>query len=259
MGASGRRRDKRASREAGGVLFKLLMFLVVLAAFAALAWMLLLPFVVTARIRERTGFDATVERVVVNPLSGEFDVRGLVLRNPDEFPVREFVELKTVRGHVGVRSLWSERTEFDAMTIEVGTITLVKAPSGAINAEVFERNAAAGAPEGRRAFLVRQLRLAVGRLVVVDDSSRQRATEERALAMEQVRTDVTSVEEMFASPALRPLGPVVDVLFSLVPGELGASLDQAAKTGAGFLKEAGRKTGEGMKGFFDALEESKKP
>jgi hypothetical protein len=259
MGASGGRRGERARREAGGVVFKLLIFLVVLTAFAALAWMLLLPFVVTARIRERTGFEATVQRVVVNPLSGEFDLRGLVLRNPAEFPVREFVELKTVRGHVRVGSLWSERTEFDAMTIEVGTITLVKAPSEAINAEVFERNVAADARKGQRAFLVHELRLRVERLIVVDHSGRQPAREERALAVEQVQRDVTSVGEMFTSAALRPLAPVVDVLFRLVPGELGVSLDQAAKTGAELLKEAGRKTGEGVKGFFDALEESKKP
>jgi hypothetical protein len=34
---------------------------------------------------------------------------------------------------------------------------------------------------------------------------------------------------------------------------------EATKSGAGLLKDAGRKAGEKIKGYFDALEESRKP
>lgn len=260
MGRAGGRRDgfRARGRERGGAGFKLLVLLAVLSAFAALAWMVLLPFVVTARIRERTGFEAGVARVVANPFNGEFDVRGLVLRNPADFPVRDFVALEQVSGTVRVRSLFSERTEFDAITMEVGAITLVKAENGAINAEAFER-AVARRAAGRRAFAVRELRLRVDRLVVVDYSGGRPRSEEQALGKEQVYREITAMEQVFEAAALQPLAPVAEVLLSLVPGEIGASITTAASAGAERLKEAGRKTGEGVKGFFDALEESKKP
>lgn len=236
-------------------MFRLLGGLVVVFAFAALAWMALLPFVVTERIRARTGFEATVERLVANPFTGEIEVRGLVLRNPAEFPVREFVEVRSLRAEVRLRSLWGARTEFETVAVDVGAVTLVKSPSGAINAEVFEAVPAAG----KRAFLVRTLRLKVGRLVVADHSRRTPTTREQALDMDAVFPEVTEVEQVATTPALQPLGAVAAVLLQLVPGEWGTSVDAVARSGAGRLKDLGRKAGEGVKGFFDALEESKKP
>ncbi len=235
-------------------MFKLLVFLVVVFAFAALAWMALLPFVVTERIRARTGFEATLERLVANPFTGEIELRGLVLRNPAEFPVREFIEVKSLRAEVRLRSLWGARTEFDVVAVEVGAVTLVKGPSGAINAEMFE-----AATAGKRAFRVRTLRLKVGRLVVADHSRRTATTQEQALNVDAVFSEVTDVEQVATTPALQPVGAVAAVLLQLVPGELGHSVDEAARSGAGRLKDLGRKAGEGVKGFFDALEESKKP
>ena len=60
-----------------------------------------------------------------------------------------------------------------------------------------------------------------------------------------------------------PLAPVGVALKGLVPGELGDAIGDAVKgagkAGAGFFKSVGHKAGEKVKGFFDALEESRKP
>lgn len=258
MRAARGERDERRRRARGGARLKLLVFLVVVFACAALAWMALLPFVVTKRIQERTGFEATLERLVANPFTGDFEATGLRLRNPAEFPVREFIEVRTLRANLRLRSLGSARTEFDAVTIDVGTITLVKGPTGAINAERFAA-AAETARSTRRPFRVRTLRLKVDRLMVVDHSRLTPTTQEQALNVNAEFPDVTEIQAVANTPALQPLGAMAEVLLQLVPGEFGTSVDELARSGAGLLNEVGRKAGEGVKGFFDALEESKKP
>ena len=85
-------RDPGRSR--GSCLLKLLALLAVLGAATALGWMLLLPVVVVAQLRERTGFDATVETLSCNVFSGRIAVRGLVVKNPASFPIGDFLDLR---------------------------------------------------------------------------------------------------------------------------------------------------------------------
>lgn len=259
---------RRAIRgERGGCLFKLLVFLVVLAAFAALAWMLLLPAVFTNRIRAWTGFDATVTSLVVNPLSGTVRVKGFGLKNPPTFPVSEFLEVREFGADVRTKTLWSERLVIESMIVDVERVTLVKRDDGITNAQAFERNLAEArereprppSSKPARTFLVRELRLRVNELVVADHSSRRPSERRLAVGIDQSYADVTTMEQLLTPAALRPLAPVAVALSGFVPGDLGAAIDEAARESAGKLKEAGRKTTEAVRGFFDALEESRKP
>lgn len=255
-----------ASAQQGGVCFKLLVFLVVIVAFAALGWMLFLPFLVTKQIRARTGFDATVASLAVNPLSGTVQLRGFLLANPPTFPVRDFLDVREFRANAKVRTLFGEQMVFDTMTVDIASITLVKRQDGTTNAQAFEENLkqadgrhALTRVEKSRKYLIRDLRLRIDRLVVEDHSLRRPSSREFTLGLVQNYTDVTSMEQLLTPAALKPLAPVALAISGFVPGDLGKALEQATKSGTELLKQAGRKTTEAIKGFFDALEESKKP
>jgi len=103
----------------GGVFSKLLIFLITVIAFVALGWMIFLPTILTSELRKRSGFDASVERLAVNPVSGTIELRGLVLANPPTFPEHDFVELREFRANAEVTSLFSDRLIFDRVVINV--------------------------------------------------------------------------------------------------------------------------------------------
>ena len=61
---------------------KALLFLGLLGGLGAILWVVLLPTAVAVLVRERTGFAVKVDRLSVNPFTGNVSVHGLVLKNP---------------------------------------------------------------------------------------------------------------------------------------------------------------------------------
>jgi hypothetical protein len=83
------------------------------------------------------------------------------------------------------------------------------------------------------------------------------------LNLNQSYTDVTDVKQLLAPSALQSLAPLGAALGGQVPGNFGAAINDAlkdaSKSGSSWFKALGRKVEEKAKGYFDALEESKKP
>ena len=77
--------------------------------------------------------------------------------------------------------------------------------------------------------------------------------------LQQSYTDVTRLDQLLEPDALKNLAPIAVAIGGLLPGELGTLLTEVGNSSVDLLQQAGRKTGERVKGFFDALEESKKP
>lgn len=249
----------------GGVVFKLLVFLTVVAAFAALAWMTCLPLVLTYQVRSRTGFDAKVERFSFNPFTGEIDLRGLVVTNPPTFSTHDFIELREFQANARALSLFSDELVIDQMTIDLTHVTLVKREDGSTNAQLFEQQLndaphrlVRSKPSGRK-IVVRHLELKIDHLTVADHSERRPNVKEYQLGIHQQYADVRELKQLLAPAVLQNLAPVAVAISGLIPGELGASLGEVTQSSADLLRRAGRKTEERVKGFFDALEESKKP
>lgn len=253
------------------MIFKLLVVLAVLFAALALAWMLFLPAVLTAQIRSRTGFDATVQRLAVNPFLGKVELRGLVVTNPPTFPVPDFVTVREFRADAEVFSLFTDRPVFRTVTLDVAEVTVVKRPDGQSNAEVLHHNYSAPAdgqprpPSSRppQKFLIRRLTLRLDQVVIADHSARLPVLHVYKLNLNQSYTDVTDVKQLLAPVTLQSLAPLGAALSGLVPGNFGAAINDAmkdaAKTGLPWFKALGHKVEEKTKGYFDALEESKKP
>ena len=283
MRTAAHRGRRPANPVRGGILFKLLVFLVVVGACAALAWMLFLPVFAAAQVRQRTGFDVSIQSLAANPFAGTIAVHGLVLTNPPDFPERDFLRVREFRAEVELSSLMSGPLVFEAMTIDVASLTIVTRADGESNAARLRRTVqsspsaaaapgsptpfappSAAAPAGRP-FLIRQLALRFDRLTVVDFSAGQTAPDVRAfpLGLDHTYRNVTEVRSLFPPDALQPLAPLGAAIEGLVSGDIGRALgdgaDAAAQSAAALLHEAGRKTGEKVKGFLDGLEESKKP
>ncbi|MEO8865138.1 MAG: hypothetical protein ABI420_08940 [Opitutaceae bacterium] len=259
-----------SSSQHGGAVFKLVVVLAVVFAGLALAWMLLLPVVLTSQLRQRTGFDATVQSLTVNPFTGSVKLRGLIVTNPPTFPVNDFIEVREFQSKLELLSVLSDQVVFTSILIDVPSVTLVKREAGS-NAEAFQNHLTlpAGAkPEPpstkpAKRFLIRHLTLRLGRVVVADYSGRTPVNHEYKLDLDQNYTDVTSVNQLLAPAALQSLAPVAAALGGLLPGNVGHMLNEAAKDaakgGTTLIKNLGNKVEEKAKGFFDALEESKKP
>ena len=255
----------------GGIFFKLLVFLAVVFAALALAWMLFLPLVFTTQLRQRTGFDATVESLAVNPFTGTIELRGLVITNPPTFPVHEFVQLRRFHADAELFSLLTDRPVFASVILDVAKLTLVKGEDRRTNAGAFQGHLAAPGQDPAlpvparpaRGILIRRLAVRIDEVVIVDHTGPVPVVQDYRLGFNQTYTDVTGVKQLMAPAALAGLMPVGAALDGLLPGALGRALREtakdAAKSGAGLLKAAGRRTGEKIKGYFDALEESQKP
>jgi hypothetical protein len=249
----------------GGAVFKLIVFLAVVFAIGALGWMLFLPTLVTSQLRKKSGFDVTVDRLAANPFTGNVEIRGLVVTNPPTFSSPDFLELRAFRARTRVGSLLSEQPVFDQMSIDVAKVTLVKRSDGKTNAQAFQENLKDGRRESlverepTKSFLIRKLDLKVDQLVVLDASSPKTLRRDFTLNINQHYEDVTSIEQLVAPDMLKNLAPVATAVGGLLPGDWGRAVSAAGASGTQFLKQVGKKVEERTKGFFDALEESKKP
>jgi hypothetical protein len=121
----------------GGTLMKLLLFLVVFSGVLAAAWVYFLPVVLTSALQKRTGFGVKVSELFLNPFNAKVDVSGFIITNPEGFPRREFIEVTTFNANAKLKTLFSDRPEFDYARIEVAYVALVRDADGVLNAELF--------------------------------------------------------------------------------------------------------------------------
>ena len=253
---------------AGGIWFRLLLFLAIFFAVLALAWMILLSPAVTRFVQGRTGFPMEIQTLYVNPFTGRLALRGLAIKNPPTFPNSAFAEVREVSVAWRVSSLLSQRLVIDDVVVDVAGVTLVKDRLGEINAWLFQERLAgvpanrppAGSPAGAsveaksrpQEFLIKRLRLRCDRLVIADYSGRQPVVRELALNFNHTYENVTSTKQL-AAPLGDLLAPVADAIGGLAP-----EADAALRAAGDKFKESGRKAGEAVKGFFESLEKSLK-
>ena len=257
------------ARHLGGLLARLLAAFVVFLAVAALAWMLLLPVLVTSMLRNRTQFGVTVQSLSVNPFTATVHLRGLVVENPPTFPTPDFVQVREFRATAGLFTLFSDRPVIDEAVVDIAQVTLAKNQAGQRNAVLFQERLA-GAPAPVRAgmppttgpapkakeFLIRHLELRFDKLRLVDTSGNQPGTQEYDLGLRQTYENVTTPVQI-AVPILGRLAARGGAIGDLA-GKLGADALATAKQTGAVLKDAGQQAGAALKGFFQSLEQKAK-
>lgn len=249
----------RAARR-GACSSKLLVLAAALLVLVAAAWVLLLPRIVTSTIRRQTGFEVKVEHLRVNPFTADMVIRGLVVRNPEGWPIREFVDLREFRAEVNLFSLIGDRVEADEVVLDIARVTLVRNPEGMLNAVKFKEGFGGdgakpadpapkpGEPGPAPKFLIKHMVVRLDHITYADHSRARPSVREYPLNINRELRDVDSVAEL--------LNPLYTANVAVVSEALGGMFQDSVEILKGTgetLKDAGQKATETVKGFLDKL------
>lgn len=192
------------SKQGGGALIQILMFLVCAFAMLALGWTLMLPGLFTSVIENRTGFPARVDSFYANPFTAEVRMRGLVIVNPAGFGEGDFLDLQEFTAKADLFSLLGKKPVLDMTTLDVARITVVTNERGANNLDLIYRRLAPASTKkvGAKStaptpsssplqFLVRNLDVRVNEVVVKDERPGKTAEQIHSLAFQRNFRDVT--------------------------------------------------------------------
>jgi len=232
----------------------------ILLAFASILWVVLLPTVIAAVVRSKTGFAVQVDQLAVNPFTANARVSGLVLKNPAGWPAADFVDLRKFSADVELLPLLADRFVADEIVVDLARLTLVRNRDGGLNAMAFKdgltgRHEAGTTPAAggkTPTFLIRHLVLKFDRLTYADYSGRSPVVKDYNLSLSRDLTNVDSVTKIvspFTGAVLGVMSDALGRLFKVPPGLLEQSVAP--------LQEAGRKTGETLKSIFQSLEKRK--
>ncbi len=243
---------------------KLLVFCVVLCALLALAWMLLLPTLATKWLRERTGFEANVQSLMVNPFTGHIVARGVAINNPPTFPRAEFLLVREFEADAELFTLFTDRPVFARIKLDIALVALVKRADGRTNAEVFRGYFAPTKPgvskeTPKRPLQIHLLEVRFDRLLVADYTRREPVISEYQLKLDRTFENVTEMRQLMLPASLDQLFVLGGAVGGLLPQELADAVDHALRAGSDVKRELGRRNPNIFNGFTDTLEESKKP
>lgn len=251
--------DRRTSSLAGGILSKLLLFLVFLFVLGAVVWVFLLPRIVVSQIHSKTGFKVAVDHLSVNPFTAKILIKGMVLKNPDGWPEESFVDLREFKADANLGSLFSDRMVADEVVIDVAQCTLVKNKDGQFNAKAFSNglgggdSASAPKTQGKKKdFLIKHLVLKFDTLVYADHSGAKPISKKYDLKLNRELRDVDSVAKIINPITTASIGVLADALNSAFNGNPDLLRDAASA-----IQGVSKKTGEKLKGLLDSLEKKK--
>jgi len=274
----------RSSR--GHVLFKFLVFVLVLAATFTLLWILLVPSLVTGLIKKRTGFDATVSSLYVNPFAASIDIRQLEIDNPPGlFPQKDFVVVNQFKTQAEPGSLFGDRVVVNDAVFDIALIAVVKNAQRQTNADLFEKGIMgpppqkpqpqpgeeqppeekkpAGEKKPPKKFLIHHLVVKLDKIIIADYSGSAPRVSEVPLKINRTFTEVTDFKQitapLIADLSVAGVGDLAgDVLGLVLPTPVLESLGVVAKGTGGILHQTGQKTTNFIKGLFDSLEQKPK-
>ena len=199
------------------IRFLLIAVLLVLGA-AYVARDTLLKGRLEKALSEQTGFGVELDRLHLGWNLSSFEVEGARLLNPPDFPLRDALDLRTVRVVVAPLSLFTREIKFREVVLDVGKLVMVRKADGESNAERLggKKRSGGGAPAPRpdpapaptepaearepRGFRIERLVLKVGAVEMHDFTKAQEGGEPAVTAMnlnlEQEHRDVTSVQQL---------------------------------------------------------------
>ena len=121
----------------GGAFMKLILFLVIFGGVLTAAWVYFLPAILTSTLQKRTGFNVKVTALHFNPFNAKVDLTGFVITNPESFPRPEFIEVTSFNANAQMKTLFSDRPEFDYAWIEIAYVAFVRNSDGVLNTKLF--------------------------------------------------------------------------------------------------------------------------
>ena len=116
---------------------KLLMFLIIFSAVLTAAWVYFLPTILTSALQKRTGFGVKVTELHFNPFTAKVDLTGFVISNPESFPRRDFISVRSFNANAKMATLFSDIPEFDYAWLDVEYVAFVRDADGLLNTQLF--------------------------------------------------------------------------------------------------------------------------
>lgn len=244
----------------GGALINVLAFLTALASLLALGWMMLLPLAVTWRLQEQTGFDVSLQSLMLNPFAGRAEVRGLAVDNPSTFRPAKFVHVRSLVVKADATTLWEKKPVFEEVALDLGEVSIVRRGDGRTNAEVFEKLLAPAGVAAKRPFLIKRLHLKLDRISIIEPGApgQPPVVREIALGVNKTLTQVSDLSLVLTPVEWEALVPLASLFQRLFPGDLGEELGLLLRAEGEKLRQNGKKAGDNLKGLIPALEEKPK-
>jgi len=252
------------------------LFFGILFALVALAWMAFLPAIVEHELQAYTGFDVRIQVLAVNPLTGHAVVRGLIVHNPEGYPIPDFIELRGLEAEIETFSVvFGDRLVIDSLDLDAAKLAVIRRHDGRTNFGDFissYRRRSPGADPGAkpppetpaRRYLIKKLRLRLGQLVIADYTGNKADVRTYSFNIDHSYSNVSDPRQLLVPDVIHTLysfGLHHDAA-QLLPGDFGRALadgvDTVAQVGAK-AKDAAKRTGDYVKGLLDKLEQSAKP
>ena len=248
----------------------LLSLILVAVAAVSIVCLLFLKPIVTNQIQSRTGFNVKIEKITLNPFTANMVIDGFVLTNPaSEFKTPGFVDLRALHGEISLPSLFSDRIVVNSAKLDLPSVTLVNRAKGGSNAKLFEERLSQGMPEPASQpsgtppepekplnFLIKQLDVNVGKLVVVNEPAAGDPTsKDYNINLNCSYKDITDPKQFLTqSPDLaKSLLGIGGQLTDLIPGKLGDSVNSVIKSGLKVLDDPESAAGSAVQGLLDKI------
>ena len=200
-------------------------------------------------VKKATGVPIEIASVDVGVFTSKVDVRGIVLKNPADFPEPNFAELPQLYVDYRLPSIIVRRNHVNELFIHIDHLYLVKNNKGASNVTKIQESVAGGDKQTSAKYQLDRLRIHLGK-VTIKDYSRAKPTE-RTLTLNLDRTyenisDSTDITRLVLM-SLAGTVPLPD--FGINTTDLKRNLSNATSTAVETIEKTG-------KGLFDSIKKS---
>ena len=257
-----------------GAFVGLILLMLVVAAIATLAWIIILPRAITGSASELTGSPTRLGSLYVNPFTGVFQGKAMVMDNPPDWGGEALVEVGMVSGQVDMLSLRKKTVVFEKLRIEIDRLVVVVDAQGRTNIEAIGSRFSAATPadpfagsdyvaaglfgggEDPSGFLIEQLDLHIGIIEIYDHGTNPISRIRDDLDYQHTHTDVRSYEQLITPNLLAQLAKSPATLRVLLSSGL---LGGAGGNSSGGLQQLFERAGGAVNSFLQGLEQTGKP
>ena len=272
MSRSGCGRQGSGGPERGGFITGALFFLLVVAAALVLAWILVVPRVITESVGGLTGCDTRITQFHANPFSGRFSAKDVRVANPAGWGDDALLEIPTLAGRLAIGSLTDSTVVVEEISIDIARLVIVVDADGKTNFEAIGPSTAAlessartkteyvtaGLPswgEGPSAVMIQRLDLRIRRVELVDTGVQPAQILADELNYQHTYENVSGYQQLLTPELMSALAQSPALWQVLViNGLLGE-----AEGGEGGLQQLWNRAKGSVNSFLQGLEQTEKP
>lgn len=230
------------------ILLKIFLFILVILLITLGTVNFWLPSTVNKLIRKYSGFSSKIEKSACRPLKGKVDLTNFEIENQTPgFSDKRFLSINKFVADVDVSSLIKGNEAIaEEIIIDINNIAVIKSAGNEYNFQVFANNiknntTSSDKKESKdrdksdssksKKFLIKKLKLALGSVDYVDESSNSKKT--YSINYEHEFTNVNDVDiikkQLISDLKKYGLEFVIDYILSSIPNIGNVALDTLSK------------------------------